>query len=59
MPADFCRRCLRDRGRSLYEMPGLLAIVRYARSLVVEHIHDGSEIEILEGPEPPREGPVQ
>ena len=26
---------------------------------VAEHIHDGSEIEVLEGPEPPpREGPV-
>jgi hypothetical protein len=25
---------------------------------VAEHIHDGSEIEILEGPEPPREGSV-
>jgi hypothetical protein len=24
---------------------------------VVEHIHD-SEVEVLEGPEPPREGPV-
>ena len=26
---------------------------------VAEHIHDPSEIEILEGPELPREGPVQ
>jgi hypothetical protein len=25
---------------------------------VAEHIHDGSEIEVLEGPPPPRDPPV-